>query len=366
MNSKHIKICMLFCVLFLTIIGVLMVYSASNIWAVYKYGDGYYFLKRQILFLFIGLLFLFIGYKIPTTILKKYSFVFCILSLVLLVLVIIPGIGIVRNGSRSWFGIGSFAFQPSELFKISIILYLSKVLSEKYDKTKKIKSVLQLLLLSLIGFLLILLQPDFGTGMIMILSVVLMLLISRLSIKYFILLGSVGIGMIVILIIIAPYRFQRITSFLDPWSDPLGTGFQIIQSMYAIGPGGLLGVGLFNSYQKHFYLPEPQTDFIFAIIVEELGLIGGIVLLFVFGLLFYFGFKLARLQTDSFESFMIFGLLGIIAIQVIINLGVVTALFPVTGITLPLISYGGTSLSITLFSIGLILGRKSNENFISC
>ena len=181
-----------------------------------------------------------------------------------------------------------------------------------------------------------------------------------------ILLGSVGVGMIVILILIAPYRFQRITSFLDPWSDPLGTGFQIIQSMYAIGPGGLLGVGLFNSYQKHFYLPEPQTDFIFAIIVEELGLIGGIVLLFVFGLLFYFGFKLARLQSDSFESFMIFGLLGIIAIQVIINLGVVTALFPVTGITLPLISYGGTSLSITLFSIGLILGRKSNENIISC
>ncbi len=160
------------------------------------------------------------------------------------------------------------------------------------------------------------------------------------------------------LIAVAPYRFNRILSYFDPWQDPLGTGFQIIQSLYAMGPGGLMGQGILHSYQKHFYLPEPQTDFIFAIVVEEFGLIGGLLLLLAFGLLFFFGFKYAMKMKDSFDSFLITGLLGLILIQVIINLGVVVALFPVTGITLPLISYGGSSLSVSLLSLGFICGRR--------
>ena len=164
--------------------------------------------------------------------------------------------------------------------------------------------------------------------------------------------------MMVALILIAPYRFERIRAFIDPWSDPLGSGFQIIQSLYAIGPGALMGNGMFASYQKHFYLPEPQTDFIFAIIVEEFGLIGGLIVLGVFAMLFIFGFKKARQQKLEFNALLIVGLLGLILVQVIVNLGVVVSLLPVTGITLPLISYGGSSLSVCLCSLGLIVSRK--------
>ena len=366
MQSKKLKIIIFFLTIVLCTIGILMVYSSSNIWAEYKYGDSYYYLRRQILFFSVGLILMFIGYKIPSYFLQKYCIYLVFISLILLILVIIPGIGIIRNGSRSWFGIGSFAFQPSELFKIVLITYLSSILSKEYDKTRKIKVFIPVFMFSIIGFILIMLQPDFGTAMIMILSIILLLFISRLSMKYFIIMGGLGISLVVLLIIIAPYRFERITAYIDPWKDPLGAGFQIIQSMYAIGPGGLLGSGLFNSYQKHFYLPEPQTDFIFAILVEELGLLGGLLVILLFALLFIFGFKLATLQQNKFNCFLITGLLGLLCIQVIINLGVVTAVFPITGITLPLISYGGTSLSISLFCIGLILGRKTNENYISC
>ncbi len=361
-NENKERLSIITTTVILVLFGIYMVYSASNVWAKAKFNDRFYYLKRQVLFAGIGMLGFIISSQIKTEILKKYATHIMLMTLILLGLVLIPGLGIVRNGSRSWFGIGSFAFQPSELFKISLVIYASKMLSEKYDQTKKIKGFVSIIIFTLLGFLLIMLQPDFGTAMVMLASIVLLMFTSRLPIKYYVLFGCLGVSMMVVLIVIAPYRFDRITSFIDPWHDPLGTGFQIIQSLYAIGPGALLGNGLLNSYQKRFYLPEPQTDFIFAIVVEELGLIGGIILLFAFGYLFYRGFTFAKTREDQFSSFLITGLLGLIFIQVIINLGVVVSLLPVTGITLPLISYGGSSLSVTLISLGLIVGRTNKEN----
>ena len=360
-KENRLRLSITFITLLLVICGIYMVFSASNVWAEAKFNDKFYYFKRQSLFAGLGILGFIIASQIKTSFLKKHAFSIVLVTLVLLGLVLIPGLGIIRNGSRSWFGIGSFAFQPSELFKIALVIYVSKILDEKYDQTKKIKGFLSIIFITLLGFLLIMLQPDFGTAIVMLASIVVLMFTSRLPIKYYLIIGGLGVTMMVLLILIAPYRFDRITSFIDPWSDPLGTGFQIIQSLYALGPGALLGNGLLNSYQKRFYLPEPQTDFIYAIVVEEFGLLGGILLLFAFGYLFYKGFKFASSRDDQFSSFLITGLLGLIFIQVIINLGVVVSLLPVTGITLPLISYGGSSLSVTLVSLGLVVGRKNKE-----
>ena len=348
----------------LTFFGAYMVFSASSIWAEAKFDDSFYYFKRQIMFIVFGLIGFFIASKINSITLKKHAKKFLYFSLILLGLVLIKGVGIVRNGSQSWFGIGSFAIQPSEIFKIALVIFVSRILEDNYDKTKKISGFKSVIIASSLGFLLIMLQPDFGTAIVMLSSIILLMFTSRLSIKYYISIGVIGALLFALLIIVAPYRFDRIVAFIDPWTDPLGSGFQIIQSMYALGPGALLGNGILNSYQKRFYLPEPQTDFIFAIVVEEFGLIGGLIILILFGLLFYNGFKLAHEMYQPFDSFLITGLLGLILIQVIINLSVVVGLIPVTGITLPLISYGGSSLSVTLVSLGLIVGRVKRKEQI--
>jgi len=199
------------------------------------------------------------------------------------------------------------------------------------------------------------LQPDFGTGIILVMSVVGILFIAGLDIKYFIRIGLVGVVGIVGLILAAPYRLSRIMSYLNPWSDPLGSGFQIIQSLYAIGPGGLFGYGFLNSRQKHFFLPEPQTDFIFAIISEELGFLGCLFVVILFIVICYHGFKISQRCNDLFSKYLSFGLTFQLAFQTVLNLMVVTGLIPVTGVTLPFLSYGGSSLLVSLASMGILL-----------
>ena len=212
-------------------------------------------------------------------------------------------------------------------------------------------------------FGLIMLEPDFGTGMIIVISIIALLFVSGVNMKFFFILGILGIVGIIGLIVIAPYRMDRITSFLNPWSDPLGTGFQIIQSLYAIGPGGLLGMGLFNSRQKHFYLPEPQTDFIFSIISEELGVLGVIIVILLFGILLYTAIKISLSCEDRFGKYLSFGLIFQIIVQTIMNL-VVMGLIPVTGVTRPFLSYGGSSLLISSISIGIILSISKKNHSI--
>ncbi|UCZ51825.1 stage V sporulation protein E [Bacillus shivajii] len=340
----------------LLIVGLIMVYSASAVWADYKFDDSFFFLKRQMFFAGLGLIAMFFMMNIDYWGWRDMAKIFVIICFGLLVIVLIPGVGLVRGGAQSWLGVGAFSIQPSEFMKIAMIFFLSKYLAEnqKYVTTWK-RGLLPSFGLVLLAFGLIMLQPDLGTGMVMVLTCVVMVFIAGARIAHFVFLGVVGLIGLVGLILSAPYRLERITSFLDPWQDPLGSGFQIIQSLYAIGPGGFLGLGLGASRQKYFYLPEPQTDFIFAILSEELGFIGGAFVLACFAILLWRGLRIALYAPDLYGSLMATGIIGMIAIQVMINIGVVIGLMPVTGITLPLLSYGGSSLTLMLTSIGVLL-----------
>ncbi len=348
--DKHLLIA----VIILSLFGLLMIYSSSNIWAEYKFNDPYKYLKSQAIFLILGYIIIYIVSKINYQIYYKYSNIILFICIILLILVLIPGIGSVRNGSRSWFGIGSFGIQPSEFVKLGIIIFTSKYLNN--NKIKSIKSsVLPILLIVILLFGLIMLQPDFGTGVILVMTIIAMLFISGVNMSFFIKLGILGLLGIVVLVIIAPYRLERITSFLNPWADPLGSGFQIIQSLYAIGPGGLLGMGLGNSIQKHFYLPEPQTDFIFSIISEELGFAGVLIVATLFVTIIKRGLNISLNQENNFAKYLAFGISFSLAFQTILNLMVVVGLIPVTGVTLPFLSYGGSSLLVSMVSIGILL-----------
>ena len=359
---KKIDKLILISVVLLSLLGLLMIYSSSSIWAEYKFDDPYKYLKTQAFFLFIGYFLIYFISNIPYQIYKKYSNIILTSCIILLILVLIPGIGSVRNGSRSWFGIGSLGIQPSEFAKLGIIIFTAKYLSNNKVKDIK-KEVLPILSIVFIIFGLIMLQPDFGTGIIIVMTIITILFVSGVKMNFFIKIGITGILGIIGLIIIAPYRLKRIVSFLNPWKDPLGSGFQIIQSLYAIGPSGLLGRGLGNSIQKHFYLPEPQTDFIFSIISEELGFMGGLLISILFIIIIYRGINISIKQTDPFAKYLSFGLIFSLAFQTILNLMVVVGLIPVTGVTLPFLSYGGSSLLISMINIGIILNISKHKNF---
>lgn len=352
-------------VVILMLFGLLMIYSASSIWAEYKFGNSLHYSLYQGLFIIISVFFILFLSKIHPSFYYHNANKLLLIAFFLLILVLIPGIGIVRNGSRSWFGIAGFGIQPSEFAKLALIIFTSKYLekSNKFLKDYK-KGVFPILGILLLAFGLIMLEPDFGTGMILVISVIAIMFVAGVDMKFFLILGALGVVGIVVLILIAPYRMDRITSFIDPWSDPLGGGFQIIQSLYAIGPGGLLGMGLFNSRQKHFYLPEPQTDFIFSIISEELGVLGVIIVVLLFGILLYRSIKISLKCEDKFMKYLSFGLTFQMIIQTIMNLSVVIGLIPVTGVTLPFLSYGGSSLLISSISIGIILSISKEEKLM--
>lgn len=359
MKNRKLLILSVIC---LIILSLFMIYSASYVWADYKFGNPFKYVINQGIFSLISLVLLYIISKINYKIYYKKASLILLICVILLILVL-TGLGSIRNGSRSWFVIGPFSLQPSEFSKIGLIIFTSKYLanSNKFLKDYK-KGVFPILFVLLFIFFLIMLEPDFGTGMIIVISIIAMLFISGVNMKFFLILGLVGILGIVGLIIIAPYRMERITSFLNPWSDPLGSGFQIIQSLYAIGPGGLFGTGYLNSRQKNFYLPEPQTDFIFSIIAEEFGVMGVLVVLGLFSLLLISCLKISLKQSDKFPKYLSFGLTFQLIVQVIMNLSVVIGLIPVTGVTLPFISYGGSSLLVSMISIGIILNISRDTN----
>ncbi len=348
--------------LLLTFIGVVMVYSASQVWAQFKYNNEYYYLWRQLIFAGIGIIGMIFISKIDYHLYRNNASKIFLFVFFLLIIVLIPGIGIIRGGARSWIGIGSFSLQPSEFMKIACIILLSKYLSDYYKDMKKPKYIIMLLGVIILVFGVIMLQPDFGTGMIIIATAILILFVSGVNLSYFLYLGLAGAGGIVLLIISAPYRLQRIFAYLDPWSDPLGAGFQIIQSLYAIAPGGVFGVGFGNSIQKSFYLPEPQTDFIFAIILEELGFIGGVAIIILYLIFLLTSLKISYHAVDLFGKFLALGITLTIFIQFFINIGVVIGLLPVTGVTLPFLSYGGSSLAVTLLGVGIILNVSKYQH----
>lgn len=354
---------LLIAVILITLFGLLMIYSASSIWAEYKFNDSFRYLKLQGLFFIISLIIMFIVTKIDYTYYYKKANMILFICFLLLLLVLIPGLGVVRNGSRSWFKLGFIAMQPSEFMKLALIIFTSKYLSRNGKLINNIRlGILPILSVTLVSFILIMLEPDLGTGFIILITIIGLLYASGVNLSFFakiFILGLIGLSG---LIIIAPYRIKRIVSFIDPFKDPLGTGFQAIQSMYAIGPGGLFGTGLFKSVQKQFYLPEPQTDFIFSIISEELGILGGIIVLSLFIFIIYRIIKISLKANNLFAKYLSFGIVFQLSIQIILNLGVVTCLFPITGVTLPFLSYGGSSLLITYISIGIILNISKNNS----
>lgn len=345
----------IFSTLSILAIGIIMVYSASAVLSYHHFQDYFYYTKRQLLFAVVGIIFMYLILNIDYWVWKKWAKIGLLICFGLLLLVLTP-VGIERNGSQSWIGVGAFSIQPSEFIKICMIIFLAKFLSEKQKRIVLFtKGMLPPLSIVFLAFGLIMLQPDLGTGTVMVVTSMIMIYLAGARILHLAGLAMIGVIGFVALIVAAPYRLQRIISFLDPWQDPLGAGYQIIQSLYAIGPGGLMGLGLGMSRQKFYYLPEPQTDFIFAILAEELGFIGGVTVLLLFAILLWRGMRVAITAPDLYGSLLAAGIVGMIAVQVIINIGVVIGMFPVTGITLPFLSYGGSSLTLMLTAVGILL-----------
>lgn len=328
MNKK-----LIFLVITISVFGLIMIYSSSYVWAEYKFNDQFKYVKNQGLFLIIGIILMLLISKIPYSFYYKNSNKIFTICFILLVLVLF--IGTERNGSKSWFKIGSFGIQPSEFMKLSMIIFTSKYLYKNSKKLGKIKEgILPILGITLIIFGLIMLQPDFGTGVILVMGVIGLLFVGGVNAKFFLKIALLGIFGIIMLILMAPYRLKRILSFLNPWEDPLGSGFQIIQSLYAIGPGGLFGQGFGASRQKHFYLPEPQTDFIFSIISEEFGFLGILIVSILFISIIYLGIKIALKSNNLFGKYLAFGITFSLGFQTLLNLMVVVGLIPVTGVIL--------------------------------
>jgi len=355
-SRKNPDFVLILMVLILLGIGIVMVFSSSAVWAFYRHKDSFYFLKRQTLWGLIGLsgMIFFMNYDYWH--LKRYSKIIILSVIVLLILVLIPGIGVELNYARRWIGVGSFTVQPSEMAKLGMIIYVASSISNKRDKIESIfQGILPFLIVLGIVSALILKQPDLSTAVVICGTVFIMIFAAGARIFHLLGLILTGLPLIMYLIMSEEYRWKRLMSFLNPWSDSLDTGYHIIQSLYALGSGGVLGLGLGKSRQKFFYLPEPQTDFIFSILGEELGFIGGATVIILFMVLLWRGFRIAIKAPDYFGTMLAIGITASIGLQTFINLAVVTASMPVTGIPLPFISFGGSSLIPSMMGIGVLL-----------
>ena len=339
----------------LVFIGIIMVFSASYIQAAFKHHDAFYFLKRNVIYAVLGFVGMMIMSRIEYTFWKKNATKIGIIAVVLLVLVLTP-LGIEANGAKRWLGVGGATIQPAEIAKFACILITAKLIEKRYDNIKSLtKGVLPLLIVPGTFFILIMGQPNMSTAGTIILVTFVMLFVAGMNMKFVYTMIALGIAAFAGLVISAPYRLDRVTSFLDPFKDPLGSGYQVIQSLYAIGSGGLFGLGLGKSKQKYFYIPEPQNDFIFAIIGEELGLIGCIVVMMLFLILVYRCIRIALKCSDIFSCMVVIGIGAQIGIQAALNIAVATSSMPATGVALPFISMGGTSLTILMGAVGIVL-----------
>lgn len=339
----------------LVFIGIIMVFSASYIQAAFKHHDAFYFLKRNVVYAVLGFIGMMIMSRVEYTFWKKNATKIGIIAVVLLVLVLTP-LGIEANGAKRWLGVGGATIQPAEIAKFACILITAKLIEKRYDNIKSLtKGVLPLLIVPGTFFILIMGQPNMSTAGTIILVTFVMLFVAGMNMKFVYTMIALGIAAFAGLVISAPYRLDRVTSFLDPFKDPLGSGYQVIQSLYAIGSGGLFGLGLGKSKQKYFYIPEPQNDFIFAIIGEELGLIGCIVVMMLFLILVYRCIRIALKCSDIFSCMVVIGIGSQIGIQAALNIAVATSSMPATGVALPFISMGGTSLTILMGAVGIVL-----------
>lgn len=328
-------------------IGIASVFESSVVEGFLQFGDKYHFVKLQITWMAIGLLGFAISSHIPYPVYKKLAQPIFIIAILLLLAVLIPGLGIKVLGARRWINLGFTVLQPSELTKLAVVIYLSSWLSQ-HQRFWPFAFIVSVVL----G--LIMLQPDLGTAMIVGMIAFSLYFVSGGSLKKIIVSGLIGSVIAGILIVASPYRLNRVKTFLDPSSDPLGTSYHIRQVLIAIGSGGMTGQGIGKSRQKYQYLPEASTDSIFAIIAEETGFIGSLVVISALYTLVNQGYKIAKNSDDVFAKLLVTGIISWVGFQMLLNLSAMVALVPLTGVPLPLISYGGSSLIMILFALGMV------------
>jgi len=337
-------------------IGIVMIYSASSIYALERYKDSLFFLKRHLSFLAIGIFLAFWVMGIDYKSLKRWARPLIMLSTLLLILVLIPGIGREVAGARRWFRFKFISFQPSELANLTIIIYIADFINRKGDTIRTfLKGFLPPMFILGVVSLLILMQPDLGTTLALGIVVFIMLFVAGIRPAYLLSIILLSLPVLYMLIFSVPYRRMRILAFLNPWLDPKGSGFQIIQSQIALGSGGIFGQGLGHSKQKLFYLPAAHTDFIFSIIGEELGLLGTVSIIILFIIFIQHGLKIVKNAPDKFGYFLSLGLILMICLKAVINIGVSCGLLPTKGLPLPFISYGGSSFIFDIISVGILI-----------
>lgn len=340
-------------------IGLMMVASSSMVISDKMFGEPFYFISRQVIYLLLALLMCSFLIRVPVEKWQEWSPPFLLLSLLLLALVLIPGIGHVVNGSRRWIGIGPIGIQVSEIVKFSIILFLSGYLVRREEEVRsRMRGMLKPLAIIGVIAILLLKEPDFGTVVVIMFTALGMLFLAGVRVLQFALLLIGAAVILALLAVSSPYRLERLTTFLNPWADPYSSGYQLTQSLIAFGRGGWFGVGLGNSVQKLFYLPEAHTDFLFAVLAEELGLVGEFVVIGLFCLLvgraLWIG-RAAYQYKSYFAAYTAFGIGFLLAMQFIINIGVNTGFFPTKGLTLPLMSYGGSSLVMNCIILTVLM-----------
>ena len=361
-KNLHYKILIL--TFILLIFGIIMVYSASSYLGELNFSDKYYFLKKQIFGAVLGIIALTITYFIDYHIYAKYKNWFLIGSIVLLALVFVPGLGVENNGASRWIRLPGFTIQPSEIAKFGFVVFASAYLAKNCDISSSFKGMLPVLISGGIICFLILMEPNFSITLCVGIVTLLMLFVGGSSIKNFVFMGFMLIPVVPALIIMEPYRMKRLVAFLNPWATPQDEGYQLIQSFFSLSGGGLFGVGLFNSRQKYLFLPFAESDFIFAIIGEELGFFGAMFVLITFALFIINGIKIAYNTLDRFGCYLATGIVGVIATQVLINVAVVTGSIPPTGVPLPFISSGSTALVVFMASIGVLLNIHKQSSSI--
>ncbi len=341
-------------VILLALLGMLFIYSASSFSAQKNYGDSFYFVKKQAVGVVLGIVAMVCLCLFDYNKLKKFTIALSIISFVSLILVFIPGIGVENYGAKRWIGFGGVTLQPSEIAKFALILFSATYISSKPERAKSMIGILPVLIYGIATCLLIIIEPNMSITMCVAMLMITMLFASGMKFKHLLILFCPLVIGAIVLILIEPYRLSRLAAFLDPWSNPKGEGYQLLQSLYALGSGGWFGVGLFNSRQKYAFLPFAESDFILSVIGEEIGFVGLILFFALLGFIIYRGLKIASKAKDVFGFMLAVGITMIFGIQTIINALVVTGSIPPTGLPLPLVSSGNTSIIIFMAEMGVL------------
>lgn len=363
MNNTHDRWLLL--ITFLLIgFGSLMIYSSTSVVTPSlgkKNVTQFFYFKKHLFTMLLGFGFMFAVYRLRPDTIKKIALPLIVFSFLLLILVFVPGVGVSAGGAKRWIRLWPSTFQPSELVKLSMVIFLAKYMSMPHYRTDSFVSFIKPIAVMAVFQIIFLKQPDFGATISLGILTLAMLFLSGTRLRYLLFLTVFAVPLIVKLIK-EPYRWKRVTSFLNPWDDPQGSGFQLVQSFIALGSGGIKGVGLGESKQKLFFLPETHTDFIFSLVGEEIGFIGATMVILLFLILFIKGISITNKAKDSFVYYLSFGLSIMIALQALINFFVVTGMIPTKGLPLPFISYGGSSLLVNMAAVGILLNLSKGED----